>query len=165
MSWCSVTRPASAGRSNTYCNSTPTSGASGGRHPSGRACAQTPLASLRRNRAHAAASRSVSDLHQRRPPDAPGCLPGVRPLLLRNDFGLGLTNGCSAPAAAAVQRPPPAARPPPPGSPPTVSPTRRSPQQTRRRRNADRLVVIHQNCRSLTLSLAEKVGLVQRAHD
>ncbi|SHL54816.1 hypothetical protein SAMN05443637_1441 [Pseudonocardia thermophila] len=82
MSWCSVTRTVSGGRSNTCRRSTPTSGASARSlpHP-----AHGP-GSCRTRSSGSATSARVD-------PGCPGCPPGCRPLRRRNERGADLANG------------------------------------------------------------------------
>src|SRR5882757_1389389 len=82
MSWCSVTRTVIGGRSNTWRRSIPTSGASARLAPQ-------PVhgpGSCRFRSFGLSTSANVE-------PGWPGCPPGLRPLLRRNDFGAGLVNG------------------------------------------------------------------------
>ena len=80
--WCSVTRTAIGGSSNTCRRSTAASG-----HPA-RSWPHPPqrLGSCRSTSSGSATMDSVD-------PGCPGCPPGLRPLLCRNDFGAGLANG------------------------------------------------------------------------
>lgn len=70
------------GRSNTCRRSTPTSGASARSAPQ-------PAHGPGSNRTHSSGSATNASVE----PGWPGCPPGLRPLLRRNDFGTGLTNG------------------------------------------------------------------------